>query len=220
VVPERIFLAPFSIDNDYFREQMLTGNERGSFLVKQGVQSDLPAILFAGKMTARKRAMDLIKAYEKLRSNKVDCQLLMVGDGEQRDELEAYVLSRGLLDVSFLGFRNQSELPAWYSAADVFVLPSDNEPWGLAVNEALSVGTPTVTSDRTGSAFDLIEEGVTGAVFPVGNIDALANAIEGVLKAPASMRKNAMKKMGSWNIEQTVAGIYESLKYVSSAPSV
>src|SRR5690554_1643063 len=73
VDPEKIYLAPFSVNNEYFREQMLSGGERNSFLSEQGqgVDSSLPAILFAGKMTPRKRALDLIKAYEKLRQANV-----------------------------------------------------------------------------------------------------------------------------------------------------
>lgn len=212
---EKIYLAPFSVNNDYFRERMLTPGERSSFLLKKGVHSDLPAILFAGKMTPRKRALDLIKAYELLRAKNIDCQLLMVGDGEQRNDLEAYVLSHKLSDVEFLGFRNQSELPAWYSASDVFVLPSENEPWGLSVNEALSVGTPTVASDEIGAAFDLIEDGVTGAVFPAGDIGALADAIERVLGTSNGLRDYAMERMDSWSYKQTIDGIRAAMRDVS-----
>ncbi len=80
------------------------------------------------------------------------------------------------------GFQNQTELPAWYAAADVLVLPSDGgETWGLVVNEALACGTPAVVSDAVGCAPDLAldrDPGRTGAVFAVGDPAALADAVE------------------------------------------
>src|SRR5690554_672372 len=165
-------------------------------------------------MRVQKRGLDLLKAYLRLRDSGTECQLLMVGDGEQRADLEAYVRKHKVPDVSFLGFRNQSELPAWYSVSDVFVLPSEKEAWGLSVNEALCVGTPTVTSNEIGCAVDLIEDGETGAVFPLGDIDALADAIKTVLNAPASMRDGVMRKMDAWSNEQTVEGIKTALRSV------
>jgi len=78
----------------------------------------------------------------------------------------------------FHGFVNQSEMPAVYAASDVMVLPSDGlETWGLAVNEAMACGVPAVVSDAVGCGPDLVEQGVTGAIFPLGDIAAFARAL-------------------------------------------
>ena len=82
-----------------------------------------------------------------------------------------------------LGFRNQKEMPRIYSLADVVVLPSETETWGLVVNEAMSCGVPVVVSDKVGCAPDLIVPGVTGYRFPVGRVPALAEAMEKALVA-------------------------------------
>jgi glycosyltransferase involved in cell wall biosynthesis len=80
--------------------------------------------------------------------------------------------------ASFTGFLNQSELPAAYVAADVMVLPSESETWGLAVNEAMACGLSAIVSDAVGCAPDLIEDGKTGFTFPLGDAAALAERLE------------------------------------------
>ena len=73
----------------------------------------------------------------------------------------------GLEDrVRFLGFLNQSQLPSAYCAADLFVLPSLFEPFGLVVNEAMLCGLPVAVSDRVGARFDLVRPDENGYVFP------------------------------------------------------
>ena len=82
------------------------------------------------------------------------------------------------LPVTFAGFLNQSEIPKAYVAADCLVLPSDSgETWGLVVNEAMACGIPAIVSDHVGCGPDLVIEGETGGVFPLGDIDALAHKI-------------------------------------------
>src|SRR2546422_11478662 len=80
--------------------------------------------------------------------------LLFVGDGPSRGEIEGRAGRLGSA-VRFLGFRNQSELPALYDLCDVFVLPSLFEPWGLVVNEVMNAARPVIVSDRVGAAPDL-----------------------------------------------------------------
>ena len=79
----------------------------------------------------------------------------------------------GLDNVHFHGFANQSVLPQIYGAADVFVLPSENEPWGLAVNEAMCAGLPIVASAEVGCVADLVRAGVNGQTFAAGDVEGL-----------------------------------------------
>jgi glycosyltransferase involved in cell wall biosynthesis len=220
--PQNIFMTPFTVDHEYCRSRSLPVEQRRSFLVSEGLDADLPVILFAGKMSIQKRAMDLVKAYRRLHENNVACQLALVGDGVQRKQLEEYVHEHSLPHVAFLGFRNQSELPAWYSVADVFVLPSEDEAWGLSVNEAMSVGVPSVVSSDVGAAYDLIEEGKTGYVFPTANINALYHAVDMVLADASSencMSKLAAEKMDSWSNEQMVQGVRSALEWIAVTDS-
>ncbi|MBE0545459.1 MAG: glycosyltransferase family 4 protein [Verrucomicrobia bacterium] len=102
---------------------------------------------------------------------------VFVGSGELEKELRD-LATREKLRVHFTGFKNQSELPAIYAAADALVLPSESETWGLAVNEGMACGLPAIVSDAVGCAPDLIEEGVTGFTYPVGDTEQLAARLQ------------------------------------------
>jgi glycosyltransferase involved in cell wall biosynthesis len=132
--------------------------------------------LFAGKFVENKKPMDAIKAIERLFIKNADVHLLMVGDGKLRGSCEEYSATRHL-PVTFAGFLNQSEIVGAYACADVLVLPSAHETWGLVVNEAMSCGVPAIVSDRVGCGPDLVHPGETGMIFPAGDVDALAEAM-------------------------------------------
>ena len=118
-------------------------------------------------------------------------RLLVVGDGELRGECESYAREHDL-PVSFVGFKNQSELGRYYTAADVFVLPSGiGETWGLVVNEAMNFDLPVIVSDLVGCSDDLVEEGRNGFTYPVGDVEALADRMRFFLQ-PA----DRMEEMG------------------------
>jgi glycosyltransferase involved in cell wall biosynthesis len=121
--------------------------------------------------------------------------------------------------ASFAGFQNQSEIPACYAAADLLVLPSDGgETWGLVVNEAMACGVPAVVSDAVGCAPDLIEPGVTGEIFPVENIESLAQAIiRFIPKLGCEETRDALaNKMNCYSVETAAAGVIKAVTCVRS----
>ncbi|MCH9014179.1 MAG: glycosyltransferase family 4 protein [Gemmatimonadetes bacterium] len=96
--------------------------------------------------------------------------------------MERYVGEHNLDTVYFFGFRNRLELPKFYAASDIFVLPSLRETWGMVVNEALCFGLPVIVSDQVGSAEDLVRHGYNGLIFPNGNVEALASSIKSLME--------------------------------------
>src|SRR5207237_833514 len=131
-----------------------------------------PVVLFVARLSAVKAPQDLLDAFLDLRQNwnaGAPPYLLFVGDGPLRPELEARAKKLANGDVRFLGFCNQSELPALYDLCDVFVLPSHFEPWGLVVNEAMNAGKPVIVSDQVGAAPDLVKSGQNGFIFRAGD---------------------------------------------------
>ena len=132
-------------------------------------------ILYAGKLQRRKNPHHLLEALKTISHNAATpAVLVFAGDGEMRRELE--VEASASPAIKFVGFKNQTEMPAYYAAADVFVLPAEREPWGLAINEAMASGTAVVASDQCGLRHDLITQ-ETGRMTEAGNIAALAGAI-------------------------------------------
>ncbi len=166
-----IFRMPYAVDNDFFQRRAAEAVAgRDALRAELGLEPGRPVILFASKLQERKRCADLVEAHRLLGQPRP--YLVIVGDGEERQRLEQQ--AAGDPDIRFLGFRNQTELPRYFDLCDVFVLPSRHEPWGLVVNEAMNAGRAVVVSDDVGCQQDLVREGETGAVFPVGDVAALA----------------------------------------------
>ena len=117
----------------------------------------------------------------------------------------------------FAGFKNQTELPAYYAAADLLALPSVSETWGLVVNEAMACGTPAVVSAAVGCAPDLIEEGVTGATFPVGDVPAFAEAVMRMVPGLGTqvVADALADKIGTYSFAQAVQGTLSAVESIS-----
>jgi glycosyltransferase involved in cell wall biosynthesis len=220
VPAERIHMTPYSVDNDFFR--LGAGSARSprqSLVSELRLSPSLPVVLFAAKLQPRKRCADLLRAYESIHEH-VRAHVVVVGDGSERERLMQYVAARRLDDVRFVGFKNQSELRAYYDLCDIFVLPSDAEPWGLVVNEVMNAGKPVVVSDGVGAARDLVPHGRTGYVFPVGDIGALGEHLRVLLEQPdlrLRMGASARALVGEWGLDATVAGFRGAINALSPA---
>jgi glycosyltransferase involved in cell wall biosynthesis len=220
--PGRIYSVPYCVDNDRFAGlARAAAPKREQFRARLGLAAGRPIILYAAKFQRRKRAADLLAAFQKLIAAKSGDErpyLLFVGDGEMRADLEAQ--ARSMPDVRFLGFRNQSELPAFFDLCDVFVLPSESEPWGLIVNEVMNAGRAIIASNQVGCGPDLVRDGVNGYVYPVGDIDALAKALAAVLDdrdKVVQMGRASAEIIGRWNFERDIDGIRSAIDAVMRA---
>jgi glycosyltransferase involved in cell wall biosynthesis len=178
--PSRVFDAPHCVDNDFFAARAAphqTPAGRWAARVSLGFESGDFVVLFVGKLEPKKRPLDLVRAVARLGGG---VRLLVVGAGELERAARAEAERLGVRAV-WTGFLNQRELGRAYAAADCLALPSDwGETWGLVVNEALATGLPCVVSDRVGCGPDLVVRGATGEVFPMGDVPALAAALEGL----------------------------------------
>jgi glycosyltransferase involved in cell wall biosynthesis len=173
-------------------------------------------ILFVGKLLERKRPRDLIDALACLREKGSQVTAAFVGSGPLLKSLREQA-RRVSVPAIFHGFKNQSEMPAMYAAADLLVLPSDGlETWGLVVNEAMASGTPAVVSDAVGCGPDLVEAGRTGAVFPLGDVEALAEAIEQVLALDrATVLSHLANKMEIYSPTRAAEGILSAAQMLA-----
>jgi glycosyltransferase involved in cell wall biosynthesis len=212
--PGKVYSMPYAVDNARFRAGAeAAAANRAAFLASIGLPADRPRILFSGKLTPIKAPDVLLEAFARLRQPQAS--LCLVGDGPLRGQLEARVRELGLgAKVCFAGFRNQRELPAFYDAADVFVLPSRQEPWGLVVNEAMNAGRAIIVSDKVGSGPDLVHPGENGAIVPTGDADALAAALADVLASPArseALGRRSLEIIERWSFREDVAGLKQAL---------
>ena len=204
----RLFFSPHCVDNDAFAERAVA--ERAARHNRGPSIAATKSLLFAGKLVDRKRPFDLIRALALATTQGCRAEAVFVGAGELEGSLRREAASSGVPAI-FHGFQNQSRMPSLYAAADLLVLPSDHlETWGLVVNEAMACGVPAVVSDAVGCGPDLIDPGRTGAVFPLGNTTALAEAIRSTLALESSsVRRHLSEKMADYSPAAAARGIIE-----------
>lgn len=218
-VPDaHIFMVPYAVDNAFFQVRALEcAGQRGHLRAELGLEPERPVILYAGKMNVRKRPADLLDAYARLSpdgQSEPRPYLLYAGDGEIKRELEGKAAATGWKSIRFLGFLNQSELPAYYDLCDVFVMPTVFEPWGLVVNEVLNAGKPVIASDQVGCVPDLVRDGVNGFIFKAGDVVDLARALRDILADPqrcTEMGRRSLEIINRWSFEEDVQGLRAAL---------
>lgn len=213
---ERLFFTPYSVDNDFFISEVDRWRSNKEQIKKEvGVLNDLPVILYVSKIIPRKRPQDLLEAFSKICTK---AALVFVGEGKMRPLLERYVYKQGIKNVFFLGFKNQSELPLYYAIADIFVLPSSFEPWGLVVNEAMCASLPVISTYAVAASYDLVHHGDNGYVFSVGDINNLTKALDELITNPQKCKKmgaRSLEIISGWNYDICTQGIVSALSRLS-----
>jgi glycosyltransferase involved in cell wall biosynthesis len=212
-VPDhKLFLVPYAVDNARFMEAAeLTAEQKATIRQKYKIALDRPAVLYAAKFTLRKRPNDLLQAAMRLnQESAAPFTLVMAGSGELEPELRAFCTEYRIRNAVFTGFINQSELPRLYAACDVFVLPSQDEPWGLAVNEAMCARLPIVVSREVGCVPDLVADGINGFTLHAGDTDALTRAIRCLIEDPRLRLRQgeaSFARIEHWDFEQCLKGV-------------
>jgi glycosyltransferase involved in cell wall biosynthesis len=145
------------------------------------VTSSEVVFLFCGQMIARKGLDLLLNVFVGLPK----ARLLLVGREAELPTLIAKLPSDARTRIEYAGFQPPEALPALFARADVFVLPSRYDGWGVVVNQAIAAGLPVVCSDQVGAGYDLVEEGVNGIRFRSCDVKSLQEAMQRFVDSPA-----------------------------------
>jgi D-inositol-3-phosphate glycosyltransferase len=221
VFPERIGVVPCGVNPELFkpidREEARkeTGLDNGKI------------ILYVGRIEPLKGISNLIKAFSYLKDNH-NIKLAIIGGGESSDEetvhLKLYAQELGVEDrILFTGTVKQNRMPYYYSAADVCVISSFYESFGLVALESLSCGIPIVAND-VGDLRNIVRQGETGYVIDSNDPDQLAEKINLVLNKPADEKASALSIRGSvkefaWaNIAEALADEFRRVLDIDRIP--
>lgn len=210
---KKLKFVPHAVDNRRFRKSYQEHeNKKISLLKTLSLPTDMKIILFAAKYIPKKNPMNLIEAFHSL--NRKDTALVMVGEGELRPQMEAYIAEHELQHVYLTGFVNQTTIEKYYTIGDVFVMCSGmGETWGLSVNEAMNFALPVILSDLTGCAEDLVEEGVNGFTFETGNTEQLAQKLKVLLdndRLRKQMGQASQEKIKHYSYEQIISSLQQT----------
>lgn len=195
-------VVPNGIDTDHFRPV-----RPDEFLGRHGLDAVDRLVGYTGRHGFEKRLGDLIDVAAGL-----EATVVLAGDGPARADLERRADDHGV-DVRFLGFLDRDDLPAFYSALDVFAFPSPVETQGVVALEAMACGTPVVGADR-GALAETIETGTTGYHFTPGEVDGFRRGIERALDEEARLSAACLARREGMQVERTVdrlESVYASL---------
>jgi glycosyltransferase involved in cell wall biosynthesis len=217
-IPERkITMTLDTVDNDWWRGEAARVN-RAAVRASWGLDNAEKIVLFCAKLQPWKRPLDLLRAFAAAKIPQ--STLLFAGDGPLRASIEAEASTLGLGQrVRVLGFVNQSQLPAVYKASDIMVIPSEYEPFGLVVNEAMLCGCGVIASDKVGAVRDLIFPGRTGYVYPCGDTRALSATLREAFADPARLSEiglAARQRIEQWSPGASATALTEVIVRIAA----
>lgn len=216
-IPEgKLFFSPNAVD-DQFIENQKNIYKREVVREELGIGENNIVFLFSGSMDQCNQPLLLAEAVMEL-SDYPQLVMIFIGDGKQYHDVCKMLTAKFGNRVFIPGYCDQERSSYFFAAADVFVLPSEYDPWCLAVNQAMHWGMPVIVSDRCGCCRDLVIDGYTGYSFYYRDKESLVRYIRKFLVEPelsSKMGRSAYKEIRNYTLEQSVSGITEAIKYVT-----
>lgn len=201
VPQEKMVRHPFSFGYDHLLEEARrVAPQREQIRASLGLAPGELVFAFIGRLSQEKRPLDLLQAYHRVQAPAK--RLLIVGDGPLRGDLERAIAQQQIPGTVLTGFQPRERLWPYYAAADVLVLSSGAETWGIVVNEAMCFGLPIIASDQVGAAVDLVDEGRNGFVYPAKDVAKLTTAMDRfaglTLEQRAGFREHSLARIMEW----------------------
>jgi len=172
--------------------------------------------IFVGRLIDYKNLFLFLEAFGIAQSKlNEDWGVIILGDGEQKEDLQRFVKERNIKHISFQRGVSWQEVPEYLALSDVLVLPSYSEPWGLVVNEAMACGLPVIVSEKCGCAIDLVRNGENGFIFSPNNIEQLTSILLKFMNKEVSfdqMRKISDQIIQEYSPQNIAKEMYEGFK--------
>ena len=201
----RIKVAQMTVDTARISSHIdaMDNDRKASIRASYDIHSDGIVFLYVGRLEPHKGLIELINAFNCISSTENGlAYLLIAGDGSLRNLIEGQTVKRKY--IRYAGRLSGSALLDVYAVADVFVLVSRFEPWGLVVNEAMAAGLPVIVSACLGCVDDLVREGETGLVIPANSEEMLVKAIVSLMYDKKLREKMALKArnlIAGWTLD-------------------
>ncbi len=210
----KITSAHYCVDTKFFEmDSVQSQRVRTQVRERLGIAKDAFVLLFVGRLFERKRPWDMAKIHKGL-IEKQNITTVIVGNGPLEHEMKK--LAMETTQLLCVGFKNQAETRDLYHAADLLLVPSEYETWGLVINEAFAAGLPALVTPQCGAAGDLVVEGETGFVFPIGDTAAAVEKVRWCKEHPeeyAAMRVKAKQMVISeFGIEQFAEAVVTAVE--------
>jgi glycosyltransferase involved in cell wall biosynthesis len=188
-VAEQVVVIPNGVDIETFSPASKENARH-----KLGLLLDKFIILYTGNLVPRKGVDVLLKAFQYCLTKRPNSQLVILGDGAERAGLEHIAHELGIAEqVHFAGFQILPEMPTWYQACDLFVMPSWAEGLSLSILEAMATAKPVVTTFPTVGKHDAVESNETGWLTAYGDVAELGRVLVASIERPELTQEMGQK---------------------------
>src|SRR3989344_1474271 len=178
----KIIISYNTTDLNKYSSAIKLRKDRQSQLKKSLGLSGKTLILYYGQLIGRKGVLQLLEAFKEVRKSQPDLGLLIVGNGNLEEKIKIYVNENKLINsVKLFKYPGENVIVSYFASADLFVLPSSQEVWGLVVNQALAAGLPVIATDQAGSTLDLIKSDENGFIITNSTPNAIALGLKHIL---------------------------------------
>lgn len=204
---KKIFNVPYVVDNSYFYSKIKKKTKKLK-------------VLFTGKLIHRKGCDLLLKAIfllNKKKNFKKKTDVFIIGEGELKKKYLKLKKKLNLTNVKFCGFKNQTSIKKYYRNSNLFIMPSREENWGLAVNEAMASANSIICSNLVGCSKNLVKNNYNGYIFKSDDHKDLAKKIFLFYKNPIKLNqfaKNSLKIISKYSFNECHKGIIKAIDYV------
>jgi glycosyltransferase involved in cell wall biosynthesis len=209
----QLVYAPHAVDNAFFQDDNEDKEQEAmQWRHELNIPDSATVFLFAGKLEHNKLPFTLLDVFNE-DGFPTEVHLVIVGNGNLESGMKEKANSNR---IHFVDFQNQKRMPVVYRLADVFILPSGSETWGLAMNESMASGRSVIASTRCGGGPDLIKEGYNGYIFRAGDAGNLKEKVLLMLKDKSTVKdmgRNALSHIHDFSLsriakelEKAVAG--------------
>jgi glycosyltransferase involved in cell wall biosynthesis len=206
---DKIIVAQNTIDVESLISQRSRWVEQGKIVRQQHGLMAPYLVSYVGHLAPMKRVHVLLEAFRILHTQRDDIALLIVGAGEQQEELKGWVRANPVADVHFVG-EVVDGVEAFFAASDLFVLPGTG---GLALNQAMALGLPVIATVADGTQLDLIRPDENGYIIPVDDVKGLADAIERALKSPEHLKRLGENSLRIIEQKATLTNMVKQFSY-------
>lgn len=214
----KILVVPNDIDLTRFRERAARSAARAEI----GLPPSAPVVLFLHRLAPRKGAHHILPTAARVRAAVPDVIFLVVGGGPMLAALKRDITAQGLADsVRLVGPVSNRRIALYYAAADVLLMPSDEEGFPRVLLEAQAAGVPFVASD-VGGVLDIVTSRQAEFVIPRGMIDAFAGSVTRLLKDPAlcgMLAQDGLRNVARFDVHQVARQLLVTLFPETAAPA-
>lgn len=217
---EKMRLIPVAVDNERFQAEYREWSaQRAALRDEYHIPNDHFVVISIAQFRPEKRVIDILQAQRILQEQNVqDVSILLVGDGPERPNLEAFIQEHQLRNVHLAGFQDHATISKFYAIADVGVIVSAYDPSPKALNEMLNFALPVIGTEVIGSVPDLIHDGENGYIIPLGDFQSLAAHLMTLSRDRDLARRMGQKSLevvSHWDMDSDVQAIVGAVREVA-----